>query len=180
MSEALHSSLSTSKIREYLNQSPTFHQAISRSSNYSSSPSPSQRSSSRLRATPSPSQPKRVYLQLKAQTPNFKSSRSSSKPPTSPIPKTVHKTPPASPVPKFVHQTPRKIDFKLSNDLIEPADQNAHNTSFMRPCYKEPKDSLSRSFELDIIQPVQNKQCLTPDKSSSSGSLDSSDIVTYK
>lgn len=136
MSESSYN-LSSAKIRQYLNSSPTLNHSFSR---YTSSPSPSKRSLSSLKSTPT--KPKKVYLQLKSHTPNFKSS----------------KPPPAQPYTRSVNQTPRKVELKLSNDLLEPADSNVPINSYLRPSYKEPKETISHSFELDTIQPLQNKQ----------------------
>jgi hypothetical protein len=129
--------LPSTKIREYLNSSPTLNHSFSR---YTSSPSPSKRSLSSLKSTPP--KPKKVYLQLKSHTPNSKFS----------------KPPPAQSRTRSVHQTPRKVELKLSNDLLEPVDSNIPINSYLRPSFKEPKETFSHSFELDTIQPLQNKQ----------------------
>ena len=152
MSES-HFNLSSAKIRQYLNSSPTLNHSFSRQTG---TPSPSKRSLSSLKSTPS--KPKRVYLQLKSHTPNFKSS----------------KPPPAQSQTRSVHQTPRKVELKLSNDLLEPADSNVPINSYLRPSFKEFKETISHSFELETIQPLQNKQ-----ESVTQSNLETPDIVIF-
>ena len=152
MSES-HFHLSSAKIREYLNSSPTLNHSFSRRTG---TPSPSKRSLSSAKSTPS--KPKKVYLQLHSHTPNLKFS----------------KPPPAQSQTRFVYQTPRKIELKLSNDLLEPADSNVPINSYLRPTSKEFKETISNSLELDTIQPLRNKQ-----ESVTQSNLETADIVIF-